>query len=104
MAQAISQKYRYFQIGILIFAAGSIYPLLYLRTNFQSTIVEVFNISISDLSNLYAVLGLLFIIGYIPSGWLADRISSRILISFSLIGTGVIGLFFAQIPNSEYLI
>lgn len=94
---------RYFQIILLILAAGSIYPMLYMRTNFQTSITSVFGMSVEELSNLYMILGMMFIVGYIPSGWLADRFSPRILISFSLAATGVIGLYYAQIPSKENL-
>ncbi len=94
---------RYLQFFLLVLSAGAIYPLIYLRTNFQSTIVEVFQIKVSDLNQLYTTLGVMFVLGYIPSGWLADKISIKILLTISLGITGLVGLWFAQIPSTASL-
>jgi MFS family permease len=95
---------RYFQLMLLVLAAGAIYPLLYLRQNFEVSILEVFQIASSDLSDYYSMLGMVLLLTYLPSGWLADRLSARLLMTFSLAGTGVIGLFFASIPDKAFLV
>lgn len=100
----MSNKKRYFQIALLIIAAGSIYTLPYIRTNFEQTLIEVFELNMASFSNLYAVLGLMFIIGYVPSGWLADKYSSKILIVVSLITTSLAGMYMATIPPAEHLL
>lgn len=94
---------RYFQFFILIIAAGAIYPLVYLRTSFQTPMLQAFNIDVSQLSKLYAMLGIMFIVGYFPSGWLADKISAKKLISFSLIVTGLFGFLFSTYPSFNIL-
>ena len=40
---------------------------------------------------------------YLPSGWLADKFSPRLLISFSMAATGGLGLWFASVPSKEVL-
>lgn len=90
---------RYFQFFLIVLAAGAIYPVIYLKTNYQETILEVFNITLPQLNNFYSVLGMAYIIGYIPSGLLSDRFSAKWLIAISLIGTGLSGLWFAQVPS-----
>ena len=40
---------RYVQLGVLILAGGAIYPLIYLRQNFEVSILESFGISIAQL-------------------------------------------------------
>lgn len=91
---------RYFQFFLIILAAGAIYPVIYLRTNYQVTILEVFNLTQVQLNNFYSMLGTAYVIGYIPSGIIADRFSAKKLISFSLLGTALCGFWFAQIPDS----
>ena len=83
---------RYVQLLLLVIAAGAIYPILYLRQVYQPTMLEVFHITDSQLGYLYSSLGTIFLISYLPSGWLADRIAPRMLISFSLVATGALGL------------
>ncbi|MFV3314584.1 MFS transporter [Pseudomonas sp. NY15374] len=95
---------RYLQLALLVLAAGAIYPMLYLRQVYQSTMLEALSISNSELGYLYSILGTAFLVSYLPSGWLADRISPRFLISFSLVGTGLLGVWYAQLPGFEALL
>ena len=45
------------------------------------------------------MLGVIFVLTYIPSGWLADRVSPRILMSFSLAAAGLLGIWFSTAPS-----
>ncbi|MGE7990664.1 MFS transporter [Pseudomonas sp. NPDC089554] len=95
---------RYLQLALLVLAAGAIYPMLYLRQVYQSTMLEALAISNSELGYLYSILGTAFLVSYLPSGWLADRLSPRFLISFSLVGTGLLGVWYAQLPDFTSLL
>lgn len=97
-AVAQSAAQRYLQLALLVLAAGAIYPILYLRQVYQPTMLEVFHITDSQLGYLYSALGLIFLLSYLPSGWLADRIAPRVLICFSLIATGALGLLYSTAP------
>lgn len=90
---------RYFQLMLLVLAAGAIYPILYLRQVYQTTMLEVFHIDHSQLGYLYSMLGTIFLLSYLPSGWLADRLPPRFLIFFSLVATGVLGLWYSTAPS-----
>lgn len=94
---------RYFQFTLLLLAAGAIYPLLYLRENFEITILSSFNISAIELNNSYSLMGLVFFLSYLPGGWLADRCSPRSLIGVSLLMVGMLGLWFSTFPASPAL-
>jgi MFS family permease len=94
---------RYIQLMLLVLAAGAIYPILYLRQVYQPTMLEVFQITDSQLGYLYSSLGTIFLLSYLPSGWLADRIAPRLLICFSLIATGVLGLWYSTAPSFQML-
>ncbi|MEW6339672.1 MAG: MFS transporter [Paraburkholderia sp.] len=94
---------RYFQLAVLTLAAGALYPLLYLRQNFENTLLQAFHITADQLGELYSVLGIVYVITYIPSGWLADRVSSRWLVVFSLGVVGLLGLWFATYPEPSML-
>ena len=102
-AQAGQNRHRYLQLLLLVIAAGAIYPILYLRQVYQPTMLAVFHITDSQLGYLYSSLGTIFLLSYLPSGWLADRIAPRLLICFSLIATGVLGLWYATAPSFECL-
>ncbi|KAF0864502.1 nitrate/nitrite transporter [Pseudomonas sp. LD120] len=95
---------RYVQLLLLVLAAGAIYPILYLRQVYQTTMLDVFQINHSQLGYLYSMLGTIFLLSYLPSGWLADRIAPRFLIFFSLVATGALGLWYSSAPSMNGLL
>ena len=99
LSQASSGFRRYGQLSLIILAGGAVYPLVYLRQNFEVTLLEAFGISGVDLRETYSLLGAIFVLSYIPSGWLADRFSSRSLLTFSLAATGLLGFWYATLPE-----
>lgn len=94
---------RYIKLLFLIMAGGAIYPLLYLRQNFELTLLSTFGMTLSELSVAYSILGASFVISYVPSGWLADRFSPRALLTFSVGMTGVIGFWYATLPSAFWV-
>ena len=104
VAGASDKGSRYFQLMLLVLAAGAIYPILYLRQVYQTTMLEVFQINHSELGYLYSMLGTIFLLSYLPSGWLADRIAPRFLIFFSLVATGALGLWYSTAPSMTGLL
>lgn len=95
----VTDKARYFQFVLLLLAAGAIYPLLYLRQNFEHTLLLSFNITAKDLGDFNSVLGIIYVATYIPSGWLADRFSPKKLIVFSVGAVGLLGLWYSTFPG-----
>ena len=69
-----SRAQRYLQLLLLVIAAGAIYPMLYLRQVYQPTMLQFFHIDDVQLGYLYSSLGTIFLVSYLPSGWLADRL------------------------------
>ena len=95
---------RYFQFLLVVIAAGSIYPMIYLRTGYQETILQVFGLELAQLNMLYTALGFTFVIGYFPSGWLCDKFSAKWLLAISLFFTSLGGFWFAQTPSYSYVV
>jgi MFS family permease len=98
-----SALYRYSQLALLVLAAGSIYAVVYLRQTYQSSMLVALGIDNQQLGYLYSGLGVAFVMSYLPSGWLADRLSARFLISFSMLATGALGFWYATFPSFGYL-
>lgn len=90
---------RYFQFFLVIIASGAIFPLIYLKGQYQETILAVYNISLEQLNAIFTFLGISCIIGYFPSGLLADKFSAKKLLALSLLGTAAGGIWFAQVPS-----
>ncbi len=103
-AQQSARTQRYIQLALVVLAAGTIYPMLYLRQYYGPTMQAFFGINDIQLGQLYSTLGLVFVACYIPSGWLADRVAPRILISFSLYLTGALGFLYSTAPAFPVLI
>lgn len=101
---SLSTRQRWYQLALVVLAAGTIYPLLYLRQYYQPTMVAFFGINDLQLGQLYSTLGTVFVLCYLPSGWLADRVAPRILICFSLFTTGLLGYFYASKPGFDWLL
>ncbi|KVV35982.1 MFS transporter [Burkholderia ubonensis] len=99
-----SRTQRYLQLLLLVIAAGAIYPMLYLRQVYQPTMLQFFRIDDVQLGYLYSSLGTIFLVSYLPSGWLADRLSPRRLICFSLLATGALGFVYATGPSFPALV
>jgi MFS family permease len=92
---------RYFQFFLVVLAAGAIFPIVYLRTNYQQTLLEVFGLSLQQLNTIYTVLGIVWTVGYLPSGFLSDKFSAKWLMVISLFGTAAGGFWFAQVPGTR---
>jgi sugar phosphate permease len=103
-APSANASHRYAQLLLLVLAAGAIYPILYLRQVYQTTMLDVFGIDNAQLGYLYSVLGIVFFVSYLPSGWLADRVAPRLLICFSLVATGALGLWYSTAPSFHMLL
>jgi len=103
MNNAESNIRRYFQLAVITLAAGAIFPLLYLRQNFEVPILETFGLTLTQLGECYSALGFIFVATFLPSGWLADRVSTRVLMSFSLLLAGLLGLYFMTIPSFTHV-
>jgi predicted MFS family arabinose efflux permease len=92
-------RQRYFQLFILIIASGSIYPVVYMRQNFEVSMLETYGISLEQLGECHSILGLMFFLTYLPSGWLSDRFNSKWLLASSMAGTGLLALWLSTAPS-----
>lgn len=90
---------RYIQLALVVSSAGVIYPIAYLKNNYQETLLSVYNLSIQDLNTIFMALGIISVITYFPSGLLCDKFSCKKLLIISLTGTAAGGFWFATVPG-----
>jgi len=84
----------------LVFAGEMIFSLpFHVIRVFRPTLLEVFNLTNTEIGDSMALYGVMAMLTYFPGGTLADRFSARKLMSISLLATGLGGLYFAQIPG-----
>lgn len=92
-------KKRILSLFSLIAAGGIIYVLPYMRQSYHATMIEVLGVTNTELGILNAVFGIFAVICYVPGGWLADRYSPRLLLTISLMGSGLAGVYFSTLPS-----
>jgi predicted MFS family arabinose efflux permease len=86
-------------IAILATAAGIIFELPYMRYTFYDPLREGLKLTHEQFGELMSFYGTLAFIFYLPGGWLADRVSHKYLLGFSLIGTGLGGFYLSTWPS-----
>jgi len=90
---------RWLLITVLGFSGGIIFLLPFLFEVFYTPLGSALGLSHTELGGLVSIFGFFSMIFYFPGGWLADRVSPRKLITTSLIGTGLAGLYFSTFPS-----
>jgi sugar phosphate permease len=88
----------------LVFAGEMIFGLpFHISRFFRPTMMEVFQLSHTDLGDIFAVYGVAAMLSYFPGGVIADRFSDRKLMTISLIATAMGGFYMLQIPGQSGL-
>lgn len=85
---------------MLILAGEMIFSLPFHTARFfRPTLLDVFGFSNTQLGDIFAAYGATAMLAYFPGGLLADRFSTRALLSSSLVFTAAGGLYMATIPG-----
>ena len=93
------KKIHWIQMIALIGGGATIYMIPYMKGFFYDTMIATLGLTHLQLGQLASIYGLISMIGYFPGGWLADRVSPRILVSSSLAITGACGFYYATLPS-----
>lgn len=88
-------------MALLCLSGSIIFWMPFLSEVFYVPMQNAFGFSKTQLGVLSSIFGFMSLVGYFPGGWLADRVSSRKLISIALTITAASGLVFATIPSFE---
>lgn len=94
-----SNSKRWFMLVLLALAGSAIYTFPFLRYSYYEPLQDALGLSHTQMGVLQSLNGIVSTLGYIPGGWLADRYSPRLLLSISLIGTGLSGFYFSTFPS-----
>ena len=88
----------------LVLAGELIFGLPYHTTRFfRPTFLEVFELSNTQLGDMFAVYGVTAMLAYFPGGVIADHYSPRTLMTLSLFATAAGGLYMATFPGQTQL-
>lgn len=100
MSDAHIIRHRIFYMLGLILAGEAIYALPFHVTRFfRPTVLEVFDLTNTELGTAQAVYGVVAMLSYFPGGPLADRFPARKLLAWSLWSTSAGGLYMATMPG-----
>lgn len=90
---------------LMIISLNTIYVLPYLSYSYYTPLMEAMNLvgREADYGRLLNFYGIANVILYLPGGWVADKFDAKKLLVFSMIATGVLGLWEATFPSYELL-
>lgn len=75
------------------------YSLPYMKSVFYDPMREALSLSHEQLGDLLSIYGIVATISYFPGGIIADKFSAKKLVSFSMITTGLLGIWMATAPT-----
>ena len=96
----IKNKHRMMQMIILILASELVFSLpFHLARFFRPAFLDVFNLSNTNLGDIFALYGVMAMISYFLGGMIADKVSARKLMAVSLLLTASGGLYMSTVPS-----
>ncbi len=105
MAAATGFSARHYStLFVLILAGEVIFSLpFHIPRFFRPSMLEVFELSNTQLGDIFAVYGAVALLAYFPGGMLADRYPARTLIALSLAATALGGFYLYTLPGTTGL-
>lgn len=90
---------RWIMLGLFALGIGTIHQLVYLRYSYYTPLMEGLGLNNTQFGITMSAFGIASMILYFPGGWLADRYSTKKLLCFSYVFTGLGGYYFATFPS-----
>lgn len=93
-------------LALMILAMCTIYLLPYLRYYFFTPLQDAMGLTgeTQKYGNLVSVYGIMNVLMYLPGGIIADRFDPKKLLVFSMISSGLLGLWMSTWPGYEILL
>ena len=108
MKMALQEKLRILRSSttliVLFMGGGCIYILPYLSSYFYIPMKDAMHLDNMQIGLMGSALGFTSMIFYWPGGWIADRVSPRKLIAFSMVANGALGFWLAAYPSFRVLL
>lgn len=92
---------KYGTLLLLACAPAFIFTLPYIRESFYVPIQNAMNLSNAQMGSLTGWYAIIATPAYLLGGVVADKFSPRIMLTFSLISTGLLGFWFSTFPGYE---
>lgn len=101
---ALDKKKRNIVLTILSMIAGIMYLTPLLRFSFYDQMLSALNVTDIQLGTIGATYGILNVASYVPSGILAEKVNTKLLLIISCVAMAIITLWYATFPGYEALI
>lgn len=88
---------------ILSVIAGMMYLTPFIRFSFYDQMVGALQITDIELGTIGAIYGIFNIIGYLPSGFLAEKFNTKLMLIISTLGMCLVTVWYATCPGFEAL-
>ncbi|GAA0346136.1 MFS transporter [Morganella psychrotolerans] len=92
-------KKRWAIFSLLVLCGGTIYKLPSLKDAFYIPMQEFFHLTNGQIGNAMSVNSVVTTIGFFLSIYFSDKLPRRLTISFSLIATGLLGIYLSTMPG-----
>lgn len=90
---------RWFTFIVLVIGGGTVFKLSSLKDAFYVPMQEFMNLSNTQIGLALSVYGIVQTVGNFASIYIADRFSKKIIIPFSLICVGLVGIYISTFPS-----
>ncbi len=94
-----SKPIRWLTFIVLIIGGGTVFKLSSLKDVFYVPMQEFMNLSNTQIGLALSVYGIVQTIGNFASIYISDRFSKKILIPFSLVCVGLVGIYISTFPS-----
>lgn len=92
MEDKLNSKWKsFFAVIMVAFSGAIIYGLPYFRYDYYDAYLEVYNLTDTQMGVFGSILGIFGMVSYLLGGVVADKFSTRMILTVSLIGTGLGG-------------
>ncbi|AFJ47031.1 MFS transporter [Shimwellia blattae] len=92
-------KKKWTLFSLLILCGGTIYKLPSLKDAFYIPMQEYFHLTNGQIGNAMSVNSIVTTIGFFLSVYFSDKLPRRFTMSFSLVATGLLGLYLSTMPG-----
>lgn len=106
LKKGTSRTQKYLVLVLMIVSLCTIYILPYLRYQYFTPLQEAMGLlgSATKYGNLVSVYGIMNVICYLPGGIIADKFDPKKLLVFSMISSGLLGIWMSTWPGYEMLL
>ncbi|STE89573.1 major facilitator superfamily protein [Escherichia coli] len=94
-----SRKKKWALFSLLTLCGGTIYKLPSLKDAFYIPMQEYFHLTNGQIGNAMSVNSFVTTVGFFLSIYFADKLPRRYTMSFSLIATGLLGVYLTTMPG-----